>query len=80
MKLKLPKMKISLATQIGLYTGLIILMVVLAIGLISLRYSSNMLLNAEENKIENLAKSSAEQLKAEISQRLGVLAEAANND
>lgn len=80
MKLKLPKMKISLATQIGLYTGLIILLVVLAIGMISLRYSSNMLLSAEKNKIENLSKSSAEQIEAEINMRLGILAEAANND
>lgn len=80
MKLKLPKMKLNLTKQIGLAVGLIIIVVTLALGLISLNYSSNMLLAAEENSIENLAKSGANQVEAIINMRLGILSENASSD
>jgi len=80
MKFKLPKIKLNLAAQIGFYTGLIILAVVFSLGFISFNYSSEILLKVEENKIEDLAKSGADQVAAEINRRLGILAEAANND
>lgn len=80
MRLKLHKMKIQLSAQIGIYVGLIVIVVTCAIGITSLRYSSSMLLASEENSIVNLAKSGAEQVEAEINMRLGVLAETANND
>lgn len=80
MNIKLPEMKIKLSVQIGLYAGFIVLVVVLLIGIISLKYSSNLLLNTEQNNLENLAKSGAEQVSAEIDKRLELLAETANND
>lgn len=79
MRLKMPKIRVKLAAKIGLYAGFIILLVALAISLISLKYSSNMLLKAEEKSIGNIAESGAAQVKAEIERRLGVLSETANN-
>jgi methyl-accepting chemotaxis protein len=80
MKLKLPKMKLNLSKRIALTVGLIILLVTATIGIISITYSSNMLLKAEEDSIESLAESGARQVEAVINMRLGILYEAASSD
>jgi len=73
-------MKLKLSTKIGLYMGLIILAVVVSVGVVALRFGGNMMMTAEEKSIETLAESSAAQVEAEISKRLDLLSETANND
>ena len=51
MKLKLPDMKLNLSRKISLIVGLITLVVTAAIGITSITYSSNMVLEAEEDSI-----------------------------
>ncbi|TAH67596.1 MAG: HAMP domain-containing protein [Anaerolineaceae bacterium] len=80
MKLKLPKMKFNLSGRIALAAGLIILLVTVSIGLISISYSSNMLLKSEEESIEHLVASGAHRVEAVINMRLGVLYEVAHNE
>lgn len=80
MKLKLPKMKFNLSGRIALAAGLIILLVTVAIGLISLNYSSKMLLKAEKESIEHLADSGAHRVEAIVNMRLGVLYEIAQSE
>ena len=60
--------------------GLIILAVVVSVGVVALRFGGNMMMTAEEKSIETLAESSAAQVEAEISKRLDLLSETANND
>lgn len=80
MKLKLPNMKLNLAKRISLIVGLIVLVVTAAIGLTSIIYSSNMVLEAEEESIETLANSGANQVQAIIDKRLGILYETASSE
>ncbi len=80
MKMKLPKMKLNLSLRIGLSMGVIILISMLAMGLIATSYSSNMLIKAEQESIESLAKSGASRVEAVIGMRLNTLSEAANNE
>lgn len=80
MKLKLQKMKFNLSKQIGLATGLILLVVTVILSIISITYSTNMLIKAEEENIENLAKSGSKQVEAEIEKRLEILFEIASSD
>jgi methyl-accepting chemotaxis protein len=80
MKLKLPNMKLNLSARIAFAAGLIILMVTITIGLISITYSSNMLLKHEEENIEQLADSGAYRVEAVINMRLGILFEIASSD
>lgn len=80
MRFKVPKMKFNLSKRIALAAGFVILLVTLAIGLISITYSSNVLLNSEEESIEHLADSGAERVEAVINMRLGVLYELAQGE
>lgn len=80
MKQKLSKMKFNLSGRIALDAGLIILLVTVSIGLISIIYSSNMLLKTEEESIENLADSGSSMVKAVINMRLDVLYEIAQSE
>lgn len=80
MKLKLPKLKMNLSLRTGLSMGVIILIVTVTMGLIATNYSSNMLLKAEQESIESLAKSGADHVEAVINMRLGALIEAASNE
>lgn len=79
MNKKSMKLKLSLSAQIGLYVGAIILVVVVVLGLMVLNYSSKMLLEAEENTIESVAKNGADQVKVELSKYLELLEKTANN-
>ena len=77
---KLQKMKMNLSRRIGFSTGLIVFVVILAISIIAIIYSSNMLLKADEENIESLAVSGAKQVEAVTAMRLGVLYETASSD
>lgn len=80
MKVKLPKMRLKLSSQIAFTSGLIILAVTLVLGYVSLSYSSKMLIKAEEESIQSLAKSGASQIEAMLEMRKEVIFETASND
>lgn len=80
MKLKLPDMKLNLSRKISLIVGLITLVVTAAIGITSITYSSNMVLEAEEDSIETLAISGANQVQAVFDKGLGILYETASSE
>ena len=80
MKFKLLKIELNLSKRIAVVVGLIILLVTLAISLISITYSSNLLLESEESSIEAMANSGAKQVEAMIDKRIGILIEIANNE
>lgn len=75
-----PKMKFNLSFRIGTAMAIVVILVVVAMGVISINYSTNMLIKAEEESIENLAKSGAERVKIAIEMRLNVLNEVAHNE
>ena len=77
MKFKKPKMRFNLSLRIATAMALVVVLVVAAIGVISISYSTNMLIKVEEESIENLANSGAARLQAAIDMRLGVLHEVA---
>lgn len=79
MNIKPPKMKLNLSMRIALAAGIVIFLVVVAIGTISTTYSSNMLIKAEEENIEELANSGAKRIEAVINLRLGILSEAGSS-
>jgi len=80
MKEKLSKVKLNLSLRIGLSVGAIVLFVTLVMGLVASRYSSNMLLRAEEESLESLAKSGASQVEAMVNLRLATLSEVASSE
>lgn len=80
MKFKLLKTELNLSKRIAVVVGLIILLVTLAISLISITYSSDLLLESEERSIEAMASSGAKQVEAMIDKKIGVLIEIANNE
>ena len=80
MKLKLSKMKINISLRIAISMGAIILINMLVMGLIATNYSSSMLLKAEQESVESLAKSGASRVEAVINMRLGELNEAASSE
>ena len=80
MNQKIPEMKLNLSKRISIVVGFIVILVIATIGLISITYSTNMLLKAEEDSIETLAISGANQVEAVIDKRLGILYEAASNE
>ena len=80
MKEKLSKVKLNLSLRIGLSVGAIVLFVTLVMGLVASRYSSNMLLRAEDESLESLAKSGASQVEAMVNLRLATLSEVASSE
>ena len=80
MNQKIPEKKLNLSKRISIVVGFIVILVIATIGLISITYSTNMLLKAEEDSIETLAISGANQVEAVIDKRLGILYEAASNE
>ncbi|NLJ96360.1 MAG: methyl-accepting chemotaxis protein, partial [Clostridiales bacterium] len=80
MKFKLPSTELNLSKRIAIVFGLIILLVTLAISLISITYSSNLLLESEERSIESLANTGAKQIEVMIDRRIGILQETASNE
>lgn len=80
MKLRLSQMRLNLSKRIAVFVGLIVLLVTTAISLISITYSTNTILEAEEESIETLARSGANQIKAEIDKRLDILYETASSE
>lgn len=80
MKLEKPKMRFNLSLRIATAMAIVVVLVIVVMGIASINYSTNMLIKAEEESIEKLAKSGASRVKAAIDMRLNILHELARND
>lgn len=77
MKHKIPKIKLKLSFRIAIPVGIIIFIITIAMGLIASKLSSKMMLDAERESIDSLAKSGVSRVETAISMRLGILNEIA---
>jgi methyl-accepting chemotaxis protein len=73
-------MKRSLSKSIGLIVGALVLIVSLLIGFFGVYYSSDAILNTQEQNIEFIARESAKRVQAIVDKRLQILAEVSNRD
>ncbi|ROR31816.1 methyl-accepting chemotaxis sensory transducer with Cache sensor [Mobilisporobacter senegalensis] len=73
-------MKINLSKKIGAFVGLIVLCVSLSIGLVSLIYSSNAILQTQKDDMLKISDEGAHRVQAIVDMHLKVLGEIAQRD
>lgn len=73
-------MKFTLSKKIGMIVGLLVLIVSLTLGLITIIYSSTVLLNNQKENMIEIAKEGAKRVDLFIDMRLEILSELANTE